>query len=93
VSAAQELAITIESHERWSWARNPQNIGKLQGMLASLRGSMTGFHNAFLAEEPGAIRRRHDKEYILTECASLGSMDLQVADLLAFIKVLQKRNA
>ena len=92
IAQSSEISHQIESSEQWCWARNEQNQGTLNNMMANLRTSMSDFHKSFIAEEPSTIRKRHTRELIMGEMKTFGELHAKVIAIGDFVKVLQRRN-
>ena len=53
---------------------------------------MTDFHQAFLAEEPQTLRKRHAPDVISVELASFIGLKPKVQQLTEFARTLQRRH-
>lgn len=49
-----------EGSPAWSWANNPENLGKLRGMIQQMESSMEVFDKSFLVAE-GDIKKQYDE--------------------------------
>lgn len=92
IAQGQDILGLIDSTETWSWARNPQNKGKLTSMLGELRAGMTEFHRSLLGEDPATIKKRHSREYILAELRTFDELKTFVQLLGEFIRLLLRRH-
>ena len=92
MATVSELDLSISSAPAWSWAANEQNQGHLKKLSIAVRSSMTDFHQAFLAEEPQTLRKRHAPDVISVELASFIGLKPKVQQLTEFARTLQRRH-
>ena len=93
IATGSELLSQIEACAPWAWANNHQNKGALERLVAELRAGMNLWHQAFLTDDPAAVRKRHSKELIVHELKGFMDLKPKCDAVWDCVNKMQRRNA
>jgi len=87
-----ELATQIKCSEDWMWARNEQNLGKLELMLKTLSNGIKDFDRQILCQDMAEIKKGYTMEFLATPLNHFCEQASGFTDLSKLMSQLRKRH-
>jgi hypothetical protein len=91
-TVGMELATQIKCDDDWIWARNDQNLGKLELMLRTLSNSITEFGRKILTQDMAEIKKGYSMDFLATPLAHFCEQASGFGDLSKLMSQLRKRH-
>jgi hypothetical protein len=87
-----ELATQIKCDDDWIWARNDQNLGKLELMLKTLSNGITDFGRKILCQDMAEIKKGYSTDFLATPLNHFCEQASGFGDLSKLMSQLRKRH-
>ena len=91
-SMATELHKQITTASEWSWAKNVDNLGKLEETHNSLKGRVQPFHSVILTEDWATMRKNNKPEFLTIQMTSFCKLKESVDELQNICDLLVRRH-